>query len=157
MASYTSNIDQVAEAIRRKVAGFGFSTPASKGGGTVGDRAAATVARGIHDRSIRFEGPDGRWPDNADSTVRKKGFNAPNFETGAMISEEQIAGEVTSTPDECAIRYGKDQENRSKAHYAHAGQGEQKIVRRFFALDGTIKRAVVVVVRDELGDHLSKD
>jgi hypothetical protein len=155
--AYDSNLDAVAEAIRKKIADFGFNSSSSRGGGTVGDRAAKTVAQGIHDRSIRFEGPDGRWPDNADSTVERKGFNAPNFETGGMLSEEQIAGEVTVTPNECAIRYGKDEENREKAGYAHGGQGRGKVVRRFFALDEQISRAVVEVVREELGDHLSKD
>jgi hypothetical protein len=158
MGAYTSNLDQVAEAIRRKVLGFGFDSPSSKGGGTVGDRAAKTLADDIHERSKRGDGPDGAWDRNAPSTIARKGRDQPNINTGQMIAPENIAGTVTNTGEECRIEYTHDEEIRARAEYANSkGQGRQKIIRRFMALDDTIKRDVVVGVREDLGDHLSRD
>lgn len=154
--AYTSNLDALMDAIRRKVLGFGFDNAASRGSGTVGDHAAAVAAEGIHDRSIVSYGPDGQWPDNADSTIKRKGFNWPNVESGSMVSEEQIAGDVQSTNDECRMRYGKDDENRKKAKYAHEGQGPTKVVRKFFALDNDIRRDIGVAMREEMADRLKQ-
>jgi hypothetical protein len=154
---YTSNLDQVVAAIRQKIADFGFHTLSSTGGGTVGDRAATTVAEGIHERSERQMGPDRRWDDNAPSTIERKGRNSPNFDSGAMLDPKNIAGSVTSTPDTCAIEYTHDEENRRKAEYANfKGQGPRGVIRRFMALDGQINQTVVEVVREELGDHLGQ-
>ena len=155
--TYSSNLDSLMEAIRSKVLGFGFQTPSSKGSGTVGDHAASVVATGIHNRSEQGRGPDDDWDRNAKSTIKKKGFDKPNFETGATLSVEELTGTVESNPDECRMKYGQTQECREKAHWAHVGQSKRKIIRKFYELDGTIRREVCVVVRDELGQHLSKD
>lgn len=150
---FADNADDPRSSFTDAIRAFGLDSP-SRAGKTVGDRAAKEIAFRIHERGVRFEGPDGRWPDNAESTARRKGFNAPNFETGAMLSEEQVAGEVSVSHDEASMTYGKDDECRLKATFAHEGQSRAKILRPFYGLTDADADAVFEGVVDDLLNSL---
>ncbi len=93
---YAANLDELDRTVSMVMADFGLDSP-SRAAPTVGDRAADSIAAGIHGRGQNAEGPDGAWRPNAESTIRKKGFDFANHETGQMLSEDQILGEVTVT------------------------------------------------------------
>jgi hypothetical protein len=153
--SYSTNLDDVAAWLKRCAAGPGLDEPAAGASGTVGDRLAKTLAGRIHDRAVRFVGTAGAWPMNAESTAEAKRFNAPNYETGEMVSEEHIAGVVTSTESETTILYGQGNANadgvtdRDRANFAEEGQSAQRIVRSFFGVTGEDADALVDVQADE--------
>lgn len=134
---------------------FGLDSPSPKAS-TVGEHAVKIVAANIHDRGIAFEGPTGRWQDNAPSTIKKKGFNAPNFETGAMLSEEQIRGEVTVSHADASLTYGKDDECKAKAGFAHDGQSHLRIKRPFFAFTESDADEIAAKVMEDLVAYLMR-
>lgn len=154
---YESNLDEIAVGTRPSALRLDAPAraPGPGGGATVGDRIARELAHRIHDRGIRFEGTDGRWPDNAESTARRKGFNAPNYRTGAMLSAEHIAGVVTPTPADVSIQYGTGEADdrgttdRDRAYYAETGQSAKKIVRSFFGVIDSDADAIADLVGDE--------
>lgn len=135
---YSSNIDDLAETTRP--GSVRLDGPSSAGLGTVGDRLAGEIAGAIHARGLIGEGTDGPWQANAPSTVKAKGFDRPNIETGQMLATDHIAGSVTSSAAEVDILYGTGEtddrgvSDRDRAHYAEDGQSHLKIVRSFFGL-----------------------
>lgn len=154
--TFNSSIDEAGARIAGIIASFGFDAHSAESG-TVGDRAAKIVADGIHERSLRFEGPTGYWRSNAPATIDAKGFNAPNYETGEMIAAENIAGRVTNSHEECRIDYTDDPEIRARAEFANfKGQSHKKIIRRFMALDETINQKVRQGVAEDLVAHVER-
>lgn len=153
MAIYLDcDIDGAARWVSGVIAGFGFDT--GPAGDTVGDHSARIVATDISRRGMRGYGPDGEWDHNADSTIKKKGFDAPNVVTGEMLDPKNIAGTVTNSREECRIDYTDDPEIRERAEFAHTGQSRKKIIRRFMGLDEDINRAVVEAVARDLTLHI---
>ncbi len=138
MVRYSSNIDDLADTTRPGAVTLDGSS--SAGIGTVGDRIAGEIATAIHGRGMLGEGTDGAWEANAPSTVKAKGFNRPNIETGQMLEVDHIAGEVLSSAADVAITYGTGEtdergvSDRDRAYFAETGQSHLKIVRSFFGL-----------------------
>ncbi len=137
-AHYESNIDDLAATTRPGA--LRLDGPSAAGVGTVGDRIAGEIAGAIHARGLLGEGTDGAWQDNAPRTVKAKGFNKPNIETGQMLAVDHIAGEVLSTPTEAEIIYGTGEtddrgvSDRDRAYYAETGQSHKQIIRSFFGV-----------------------
>lgn len=150
---YESDIDDPAASFRPALAQFGLDSPSPKAS-SVGAHCVKIAANNIHDRGIAFEGPDGRWPDNAESTIRKKGFNAPNFETGAMLSHEQLEGTLVVSRTEADATYGIDEECKKKAHFAHTGQSILRILRPFYGFTASDADEIAEGVMDDLVNFL---
>jgi hypothetical protein len=149
----SSNADDPRSSFTDALKSFGLDSP-SRGGKTVGDRALKTIAERIHERGERFEGPDGRWADNAESTIKKKGRNAPNHDHNDMMSLGQIEGEQAVSHNEATMAYGKDDECRAKAGFAHSGQSKSRILRPFYAITEADADAVFEGVVDDLLNNL---
>lgn len=139
---FTSNLDEpdgdlFAEAIKS----FGLNSP-SRQSSNVGTTAVNTIAQAIHDRGEQGIGIDGAWERNAPATIKKKGFDRPDIETGAMLSVEQIVGETTVDRNLAESVYGTDEECREKAAFAHGiggpagdqGQSKKGTVRPFHGI-----------------------
>lgn len=152
---FTSNADDSGASFRDAIREFGLDSP-SRHGKSVGDRALTTVVDGICERFANKEGSDGRWPSNAPSTVYRKGRDDANCDTGAMGSREQIEGEQAISHNEATLDYGKDDECRAKAHWAHVGQSSLKIVRDFQFMSESDIDKVVDGVADDLLAWLQK-
>lgn len=157
---YESNIDDLAATTRPGVVHLdGMSTA---GVGTIGDRIAGEIAGAIHARGLLGEGTDGAWQDNAPSTVKAKGFNKPNIETGEMLAPDHIAGQVLSSPAEVDITYGtgvtddRGVSDRDRAYYAETGQSHKKIIRSFFGLIPSDCDRVSEVLGDEWDARASR-
>ena len=151
----SSNIDDPSADFRSAIQAFGLESPSRKGK-SVGDRAAKTIAEAIFERGERREGPDGRWQDNAPSTVARKGRNDPNHDTNAMMSIGQIEGEISVSHDEATMTYGKDDECRAKAHWAHEGAGRTKVQRPFYAITDDDADEVLDGLADDILAFLMK-
>jgi hypothetical protein len=154
MVTYSSNLEQLAEETRPGI--VRMDGPSAAGGGaTVGDRLSRELAARIHDRGAEGFGTDGAWKRNADSTVDRKGFDAPNIVTGEMLDPRHIAGEVDNQADAMEMTYGtgdvdgRGTSDRDRAHFAETGQSRQKIVRSFFGLvDGDMDAAAELLASE---------
>lgn len=147
---YSSNFDDPGAFFDEALKDFGLDSP-SREGSTVGGRAVKTIATGIYERGERREGPDGRWRDNAASTIKRKGRNDPNHDTNEMLKLEQIMGDVAVTRREADMVYGKDDENKAKAHWAHEGHD-----RPFMAITESDADAVMDGLCDDIINNFAR-
>lgn len=135
--------------------GFGFDSPSPKAP-TVGDHAFDVAARNIYERGEAREGPDGSWQRNAPSTIRQKGRDDPNHDTNAMMSYNQIRGEGIVGHADASLTYGKDDECKAKAGFAHDGQSHLRIKRPFFAFTESDADEIAAKVMEDLVAYLMR-
>lgn len=152
---YDHNLDRLDQTVTQMVKDFGLDSP-SRRAPTVGNRAANTIADRISERGLRGEGPDGQWPGNAERTIKKKGFDRANYETGQMLQPDQIAGEVTVSHAVADIVQGKDEDVKARGYYAETGQGSTGIIRPFFWITGEDADEVLDGFISDFMDHIQK-
>lgn len=134
---------------------FGLDSPSAKAS-TAGDRAVNTLAENIHDRGMDGQGPDGEWDRNAPSTIKKKGFDRPNIVTGEMLDVEQIMGDVSISKRQAVATYGKDEDVRKRATFAHEGQSSLKIKRPFLGITESDADEVLEGLADDIVNFLMR-
>jgi hypothetical protein len=155
------------------VASFGFRS--SLEGKVLGEVIVEETAHGISERSrdTRSAPSSGRWDENAPKyrkrKVRRYGVGEPNTRTGQMLSALSVKGEYTIADREITIVYGinkppangfdedKKRTDREKAHFAHTGQSEKKILRPFFELDEEHCDATLKRCEESLDTHLREN
>jgi hypothetical protein len=151
----SSNVEEWAERFRRRWSEFGFHTR-PHGGSTVGEELVANTAEGIHERSLyQQHGGDrtpGQWPRNrgryAIEKAKDVGHNIVNVYTGEMVSQDEIAGEVTMTSTMIVMRAGSGPEVVARAWYAHE-QG-----RGYYELDNEIRQSNIGIEGHDLGEAI---
>lgn len=137
-----------------------FGLDAGVGGEPLGDQIAHTFARNAHERAEAGRGSEGDWERNRPSTIRKKGFDKPNIESGQMMSEASLAGDVVNTPEQTTITYGtgaasggrSPTSDAEKAHWAHVTGGA--VARPFYALTEDDKAEIQEITAEELAEYL---
>jgi hypothetical protein len=164
-----SNLDDVAGWLDRLVAGFDFSVPGKDQ--SLGRDIAGAVVEGIQDRSVA-DGNDATGaafmvnaPWYAKWKAKKYSALQPGILSGQMLSSASLMGETEVNADEIVMRYGTGDAgpdesstgvklkgtqptDKEKAEWFTAGG------RPFYALDGTIRAAVVTLAGDALDEHL---
>jgi hypothetical protein len=156
-----SNIDEVMDAIEHAIDSFGMDTD------DLGNRLAQGQAHAIHERAESGEGSEGAWDRNRASTIRRKGFDKPNYETDQMMSEASLLGHVDVSREKLEMQYGTGtavvSEHRSakwvltdtqKAALAHEGQSHLLIKRPFYALTEEDQQRILEMTGETLADHL---
>jgi len=135
-------------------------------GESLGKEAAAHVADGIRDRSVKEQGgPDGAWPANEPKYTARKNqlYNTTliGFRTGQMLSQPSLLGRVDVTPHLVEIHYGTGKAPSDSMHGYISDQDKlvtdtekagyfTDLKGAFFVLDTTIADKIRGYFADEL-------
>jgi hypothetical protein len=169
-------VDEFDHQMHAIVDSFDFNLPGIEG--SLGRDVMMAVVEGIMRRSEdEKKGAEVDWPKNTDGVAKRKEkryllTDAPNEQTGQMLSQKSLIGQTTIEPELVTMIYGVNTPpdktktgvklapadervtDVEKAYYAHTGQSKQKILRPFYELDDTIATDVIKIVGDALNDHV---
>ena len=120
MATVTSNVDELIAKLETLARGPDFSEPGLRGAGTVADDLREIYVFGVMARCAAQTDPAGNaWADNSDTPpwrykTRKAGrpvgigLDKKGHRGGLMLSQVQLMGRMTVTPEEITLAYGVD-------------------------------------------------